>query len=77
MLTAELAALPDSVRLTTYDADDALLDLPISSKFNGEADFLSELFDAGRAAVMLQPLPGQPPVDTSRNRNDQRPEAVD
>src|SRR5271165_6712855 len=77
VLTAELAALPASVRLTTYDADDALLDLPISSKFNGEADFLSELFDAGRAAAMLQPLPGQPPVDTSRDHNDQRPEAVD
>jgi NTE family protein len=57
-LTAELAALPQSVRLTTYDADDALLDLPISSKFNGEADFLSELFEAGRAAAAAQPLPG-------------------
>ena len=51
VLTAELATLPESVRLTTYDADDALLDLPISSKFNGEAEFLSELFEAGRAAV--------------------------
>jgi NTE family protein len=50
VLTAELAALPPSIRLTSYDADDALLDLPISSKFNGEADFLSELFRAGRAA---------------------------
>ncbi len=48
VLTAELAALPASVRVTSYDADDALLDLPISSKFNGEADFLSELFEAGR-----------------------------
>jgi NTE family protein len=51
VLAAELAALPSSVRLITYDADSALLDLPISSKFNGEADFLSELFEAGRAAV--------------------------
>jgi NTE family protein len=51
VLTAELAALPASVRLTSYDADDALLDLPISSKFNGEAAFLSELFEAGRAAA--------------------------
>jgi NTE family protein len=59
VLTAELAALPPSVRLTTYDADDALLDLPISSKFNGEADFLSELFKAGRAAAAAQPVPGR------------------
>jgi NTE family protein len=51
VLTAELAALPPSVRLISYDADAALLDLPISSKFNGEAEFLSELFSAGRAAV--------------------------
>jgi NTE family protein len=59
VLTAELATLPESVRLTTYDADDALLDLPISSKFNGEAEFLSELFEAGRAAAAAQPLPGR------------------
>jgi NTE family protein len=51
VLAAELAALPQSVRVTTYDADEALLDLPISSKFNGEPEFLSELFQAGRAAV--------------------------
>ena len=51
VLAAELAALPPAVRLTSYDADGALLDLPISSKFNGEAEFLSELFDAGRAAT--------------------------
>ncbi len=48
VLAAELAALPPSVRVTSYDADGALLDLPISSKFNGEAAFLSELFAAGR-----------------------------
>jgi NTE family protein len=59
VLTAELAALPASVRLTTYDADDALLDLPISSKFNGEAEFLSELFEAGRAAAAAQAVPGR------------------
>jgi NTE family protein len=58
VLTAEIAALPPSVRLTTYDADDTLLDLPISSKFNGEAEFLSELFEAGRACAAAQPLPG-------------------
>lgn len=51
VLAAELAALPASVKLRCYDADEALLDLPISSKFNGEADFLSELFEAGRAAA--------------------------
>jgi NTE family protein len=51
VLAAELAALPASVRLVTYDADDTLLDLPISSKFNGEAEFLSTLFEAGRAAA--------------------------
>ena len=50
VLAAELAVLPPAVRLTSYDADTALLDLPISSKFNGEAEFLSELFEAGRAA---------------------------
>ena len=51
VLAAELAALPPAVRVTSYDADEALLDLPISSKFNGEAEFLSELFQAGRAAA--------------------------
>lgn len=51
VLTAELAALPPQVRVTGYDAHDALLDLPISSKFNGEAEFLSELFTAGRATA--------------------------
>ena len=55
VLAAELAALPASVRLISYDADEALLDLPISSKFNGEAEFLSELFTAGRAAADARP----------------------
>ena len=69
VLAAEIAALPASVRLTTYDADGTLLDLPISSKFNGEAEFLSELFEAGRAAAAAQPLPGgrlQPTADPPR-----------
>lgn len=57
VLQAELDALPDNVVLTSYDADDALLDLPISSKFNGEAAFLSLLFEAGRAAAAAQGLP--------------------
>lgn len=51
VLTAELASLPPTVRVGTYDADEALLDLPISSKFNGAPEFLFELFQAGRAAV--------------------------
>ena len=51
VLAAELVALPPSVRLTSYDADQALLDLPISSKFNGATEFLSSLFRAGRAAA--------------------------
>jgi hypothetical protein len=37
--------------VTTYEVDDVLLDLPISSKLSGEPEFLSEWFEAGRAAV--------------------------
>jgi NTE family protein len=59
VLTAKLSALPASVHLISYDADAALLDLPISSKFNGEAEFLSELFEAGRGAVATH-RPAQP-----------------
>jgi NTE family protein len=51
VLAAELAALPASVRVVSYDADDALHALPISSKFNGAGDFLSDQFAAGRAAA--------------------------
>ena len=51
VLAAELAALPASVKLRSYDADDALLHLPISSKLNGEEAFLKELFEAGRATA--------------------------
>jgi NTE family protein len=51
VLTAELAALPASVKLRCFHADDALLHLPISTKFSGEEGFLTELFQAGRAAV--------------------------
>jgi NTE family protein len=51
VLAAELAALPASVTLRIYDADDALLDLPISSKVNGEEAFLKQLFESGREAV--------------------------
>jgi NTE family protein len=54
VLVAELAALPPEVRLRSYDADEALLHLPISSKFNGEEAFLSELFAAGRSATAVR-----------------------
>ncbi|HTB45060.1 MAG TPA: patatin-like phospholipase family protein [Acetobacteraceae bacterium] len=57
VLAAELAALPHGINLTSYDADDALLDLPIASKFNGEEEFLSLLFRAGRTAGALHGLP--------------------
>lgn len=56
VLAAELAHLPARARLTSYDADGALLDLPISSKFNGEEAFLSEPFRPGRAAVEAAPF---------------------
>lgn len=55
VLEAELAALPDSIVLRSYSADGFLGRLPISSKFNGEPDFLSELFEAGRAAARPEP----------------------
>jgi NTE family protein len=50
VLDAELAAVPKGVAVESYDADAALGALPISSKFNGEKDFLAQLFNAGRAA---------------------------
>ncbi|MEA2730680.1 MAG: hypothetical protein QOF70_5155, partial [Acetobacteraceae bacterium] len=52
VLTAELAALPASVKLRTYHADEALLYLPISSNLSGEEAFLEELFESGRAAAV-------------------------
>ncbi len=58
VLAAELAALPAGVTVTSYDADDALADLPISSKFNGEEAFLTTLFEAGRNAVGIVREPG-------------------
>jgi NTE family protein len=78
VLQAELDALPDTVRLTSYDADDALLDLPISSKFNGEEAFLSLLFNAGRALAAVQGLPrgspqGLPPSPATRRPDAERP----
>ena len=51
LLAAELAALPDSVAVLEIAADEALGDLAVSTKFNGEAAFLAQLFAAGRAAA--------------------------
>jgi NTE family protein len=51
VLERELSALPPGIRLVSVDADPALADLPISSKFNTDAPFLKELFQAGRAAA--------------------------
>jgi NTE family protein len=55
VLSMELAALPPSIRLRRYDADGALLSLPISSKFNAEPDFVRELFEAGRKVAEPPP----------------------
>ncbi|MDE2580144.1 MAG: patatin-like phospholipase family protein [Rhodospirillales bacterium] len=51
LLAAELAALPPGVRVIEIAADTALDSLPVSSKFNGEAAFLTELHQAGRKAA--------------------------
>jgi NTE family protein len=51
VLETELSALPPGLRLMAVDADPALADLPISSKFNTDAPFLTELFQAGRRAA--------------------------
>jgi NTE family protein len=51
VLETELSALPPGLRLLTVDADPALADLPISSKFNTDGPFLKELFQAGRLAA--------------------------
>ena len=56
VLAAELAAIPTGVHLISIDADEALRDLPISSKFNAEEAFLDTLFQAGhRAAAGIWP----------------------
>ena len=51
MLHAELDALPASVRVVEHDADAALAELPLSSKYNADGAALQRLFAAGRAAV--------------------------
>jgi NTE family protein len=51
VLETELSALPPGIRLVSVEADPALADLPISSKFNTDGPFLMELFQAGRLAA--------------------------
>jgi len=68
VLQAELAALPAGLRLRSFTADAELRDLPISSKFNADPDFLASLFAAGRAAsatltLTVPPRPGLPSPD--------------
>jgi NTE family protein len=48
VLEAELAVLPDSIRVTTFEADATLGHLAPSTKFNAD-EFLAQLFAAGRA----------------------------
>ncbi len=51
VLEAELATLPRGVRLTEYEADSVLGDLPLSSKYTADNAFLQRLFEAGRTAA--------------------------
>jgi NTE family protein len=51
-LDAELAMLPESVRLHDISADAALSAHPLISKMNTEREFLAKLFNAGRQAAM-------------------------
>jgi NTE family protein len=51
VLETELLTLPPGLLLRALDADPALGDLPISSKFNTDADFLAELFAGGQIAA--------------------------
>jgi NTE family protein len=51
VLETELSALAPDIRLVAVDADPTLAELPISSKFNTDAPFLTELFEAGRVAA--------------------------
>jgi NTE family protein len=51
VLQAELALVPETVRLRVFDADAVLRDLPASSKFRADPGVLRILFTAGRAAA--------------------------
>jgi NTE family protein len=56
-LEAELARLPDHVRLVDVAADEVLARHPLTSKLNTDRAFLDALFTAGRAAAGLCPAP--------------------
>ena len=51
VLETELGTLPQGISLIAIDADPALGELPISSKFNTDPHFLRELFEEGRLAA--------------------------
>ena len=51
VLDTELAMLPPGTRLVDYRADGVLDELPMSSKFNVDEEFLHMLLTAGRRAV--------------------------
>ena len=53
VLDTELALLPPGVQLIDYRADGVLDELPMSSKFNIDGEFLHMLFDAGRKARLV------------------------
>ncbi len=54
VLEHELETLPRTVHVRSYEADEALARLPISSKLNAEEGFLRGLFAAGRAVARGQ-----------------------
>ena len=62
VLEAELAALPPGVALTSYDADEAVSHLPISTRFNGEEAFPATLFESGRNAEAIASHPAAPGI---------------
>ncbi|HUC19588.1 MAG TPA: patatin-like phospholipase family protein [Acetobacteraceae bacterium] len=63
VLERELEALPRMIRVRSYEADEALAGLPISSRLNAEEGFLRALYAAGR--------------ETARHREEAPPLAAD
>jgi NTE family protein len=55
VLHYELEALPPTLKVACYEADDALASLPISSKMNADGAFIEELYQAGRRAARTGP----------------------
>jgi NTE family protein len=51
VLDAEIATLPEGIRLVTYDADATLVELPASTKVQASEALLERLFAAGRAVT--------------------------